>query len=127
MTVMRSDAPNAERTNIFLLCESTAFFQNCIDAATREISATTSAVPVEDHDSQIKQEGLTDQLRDRHRLGHLARAVDAGVDLLCEECDPHARKGCCNEIGDMFVHLGRTAHSDNRENNAHARSPELIS
>jgi hypothetical protein len=127
MMVIRSDAPNAERTNIFLLCESPTFFQNCRGVATRDVSATMSAVQVEDHDSQTKQEGLTDQLRDRHRLRHLARVVDAGVDLLHKECGPHARKGCCNEIGDLSMHLGRVADSDDRENNAHARSPGLIS
>lgn len=127
MAVIRSDAPNTERINIFVLCESPTFFQSCRGVATREISATMSAVRVKDHDSQTKQEGLTDQLRDRHRLSHMARVVDAGVDLLPEKCDPHARKGSCNEISDLSVHLGWVADSDDRENNAHARSPGLIS
>jgi hypothetical protein len=52
--VIRSDAPNAERTNIFLLRESPTFFKRCRGAATRETSATISAVQAEDHGSQGK-------------------------------------------------------------------------
>ena len=47
ITVMRSDAPNTERTNIFLLRESPTFFQRNRGAATRERSARMSAAEVE--------------------------------------------------------------------------------
>jgi hypothetical protein len=57
MAVIRNDAPNAERTNIFLLRESPTFFKRCRGAATRETSATMSAVKVEDHSSQGEARG----------------------------------------------------------------------
>ena len=43
IAVIRSDEPNADRTNIFLLRESPTFFQRCNGTATREISAMRSA------------------------------------------------------------------------------------
>ena len=39
MVVIRSDAPNADRTKIFLLRENATFFQSCSGAAVRETSA----------------------------------------------------------------------------------------
>lgn len=48
VAVIRIDAPNEDKTNIFLLRESPTFFQICSGAATREKSAKTSAVRIND-------------------------------------------------------------------------------
>jgi len=48
MAVIIIDAPNEDRTNIFLLRESPTFFQRYTGAATREKSEITSAVGIND-------------------------------------------------------------------------------
>lgn len=46
MAVIMIDAPNEDRTIIFLLRESPTFLQSCSGAAMREKSAMTSAVGI---------------------------------------------------------------------------------
>jgi hypothetical protein len=53
----------------------------------------------------------------------------AHAELLYKERCPHAREGYCDEIGDFSVDLGDSVfgHSDDGENDAHARSPGPVS
>jgi hypothetical protein len=47
-------------------------------------------------------------------------------ELLYKERGPHAREGYCYDIGDLPVNTV-FGDSDDRENDAHARSPEPAS
>lgn len=105
MTVIRRDAPNADWTNICLLRESPTLLQRYSGAATREISAMTSAAKKKIEDHRVK-------FTHAHLLG--------------DQCSPHTREGHCNEIRDLFVRLAARAvgDADGGENDAHARSPQ---
>jgi hypothetical protein len=104
--VINSDAPNADDINIFLLRESPVSLQSCSEEATRVTSATTSAASSHDVSTRAtteRSEVLTDHLRERKRLVHLARVEITHGELLREQRAPHARKGRCNEKGDVSL------------------------